>query len=263
MKRKELYEYIREEIINELSITEKIYRERPGSDPQNKNPDLVSTNPNSSLASDSQFKSKYEPVSEMARPSIIIKIGDQAKVDRNKTRYGLDTLRGKIIDAVEKAGDQGISFNDIENSIPELGKNPKSYMEIKSLVDMGLFDPVTTPKAEPKPKKEPKPEPEDEEPVKDDWEAEEEPEKEKGEEEPKMSDIEAEKVPKSMDDEKIKAANAAAAIVKNLSAKIKAMKKKDDEYEKKMKALKQYIQNNRSILTKVGTIKNLTGDLIS
>jgi phage host-nuclease inhibitor protein Gam len=78
-----------------------------------------------------------------------------------------------------------------------------------------------------------------------------------------MSDIEAEKVPKSMDDEKIKAANAAAAIVKNLSAKIKAMKKKDDEYEKKMKALKQYIQNNRSILTKVGTIKNLTGDLIS
>ena len=35
------------------------------------------------------------------------------------------------------------------------------------------------------------------------------------------------------------------------------------EYEKKMKALKQYIQNNRSILTKVSTIKNLTGDLIS
>ena len=68
---------------------------------------------------------------------------------------------------------------------------------------------------------------------------------------------------KGIDDEKIKAANAAATIVKNLSAKIKAMKNKDAEYEKKMKALKQYIQNNRSILTKVSTIKNLTGDLIS
>jgi hypothetical protein len=89
------------------------------------------------------------------------------------------------------------------------------------------------------------------------------------EEEPKMADIKAvekdieKTASKGIDDEKIKAANAAATIVKNLSAKIKAMKNKDAEYEKKMKALKQYIQNNRSILIKVSTIKNLTGDLIS
>ena len=63
MKRKELYEFIREGIIEELSLAEKLYREKPGSDPQNKNPDIVSTNDKSQLATDPQFKAKYEPVS--------------------------------------------------------------------------------------------------------------------------------------------------------------------------------------------------------
>ena len=110
MKRKELYEFVREGIISELTVSEKLYREKPGSDPQNKNPDIVSTQPNSSLANDSQFKSKYEPVSEadleeMARIPNKIRVGDAAKVALAKELYGPETMEGRLIAAIEGSED--------------------------------------------------------------------------------------------------------------------------------------------------------------
>jgi hypothetical protein len=39
--------------------------------------------------------------------------------------------------------------------------------------------------------------------------------------------------------------------------------KKGPEREKKLAALKQYIKNNRNIITKVGKISDLTNGLIS
>jgi len=64
------------------------------------------------------------------------------------------------------------------------------------------------------------------------------------------------------DKEKVEAANKAAGIVKNLATKIGGMKK-GPEREKKLAALKQYIKNNRNIITKVGKISDLTNGLIS
>jgi hypothetical protein len=224
MKRKELHDYIREEIINELTTVTKNTEtsEIPTISKAENTPPTTVAN----AIKQAKSSGKDVNIAEMARPSTIIKIGDQAKVDRNKTRYDLNTLRGKIIDAVEKAGDQGISFNDIENSIPELGKNPKSYMEIKSLVDMGLFDPVITSKAEPKPTEKPTPEPtpsaapsgdEDEWEAaaeKDDWE--------KAEDE----DEEADKGPSASD---IKAAEKSAAKATGGKGYAKQLSPEDEE----------------------------------
>jgi hypothetical protein len=149
MKRKELHDYIREEIINELSLAEKLYREKPGSDPQNKNPDIVSSQPNSSLVNDPQFKSKYEPVSEMARTANKIKLGDPAKVALVKKLYG-GTWKGDMLDIVEKAGEEGISQLELalavgKKSQPEINPSVNEFLKIGAFALSKIAAPEPTP----------------------------------------------------------------------------------------------------------------------
>jgi hypothetical protein len=154
MKRKELHDYIRTEIINELSLAEKLYREKPGSDPQSKNPDLVSTQPNSSLANDSQFRSKYEPVSEMARIANKITLGDSKQV-----KLALDVYEGsileKLINLVKEAGEGGLTQDELAE---KLGIDNSSVLNshIKTLVKLKAF---SKPEKETKPTEKPTPEP--------------------------------------------------------------------------------------------------------
>jgi transcriptional regulator with XRE-family HTH domain len=191
MKRKELYNYIREEIINELSTNEGIAVELTGTTGK-----TVQSFKDMSAAN--KFKSENpniktvkqleeDNLEEMARPTNKITLGDPEKVE-----LALDVYEGsileKLINLVKTAGEVGITQDEMAE---KLGMKNSSELNpsINTLTKIGAF---SKPKKEIQPVKEPKLEPEEEEPeIKDDWEAVEEPEKEKGEEEPKASDIKA------------------------------------------------------------------------
>lgn len=273
MKRKELYNFIREEIVNELS--EATYAGKDAVDDMQKDPKF------NTLNTDAKNKAKTElgkggsvTIGEMARKANTLKVGSQEKFEVAKDLYEGSWI-ANLLNFISEAGEEGISQKDLAE---KLGKKESSNINpaIQELKMVGVIA-TTRIKGEEAPEEE-TPEEDDviavaggEEEDKEEVEDEEDSffkvdkEFDAPEEEPKMADIKAAEkiVPTDVDDEKIKAANAAAAIVRSIVKKIKSMKNKDAEYEKKMKALKQYIQNNRSLLTKVGTIKNITGDLIS
>ena len=177
MKRKELYEFIREGIIEELSLAEKLYREKPGSDPQNKNPDIVSTNDRSQLATDPQFKAKYEPVSEsdleeMARIPNKIRLGDDDKIALAKELYGPETIEGRLIAAIEGSED-GLTQKELGAALGITIDSKLNPLIQKLAFAQVLAKPAKTATAEPEPIVEPETDEElptldpDEEPVND------------------------------------------------------------------------------------------------
>ena len=103
-------------------------------------------------------------------------------------------------------------------------------------------------------------EPEAEEPEEDDFYAAD-IEDETPEEKPvAVGDKEVEKIAGGIDTSRSEETNKAINIIKNLSAKIKDMKK-GPEREKKMAALKQFINNNKKVLRGLD-INKLTDGLI-
>ena len=109
MKRKELYEYIREEIINELTLAEDstaLVTTKGGTKPVTfKNPSEL--NP---LKGDSNVTSitttAGQKLKEMARPTMKITLGDPERVE-----LALDVYEGsileKLINLVKEAGEEG------------------------------------------------------------------------------------------------------------------------------------------------------------
>lgn len=117
MKRKELYNHIREEIITTLS--EDLYSEKPGSDPGNKLPDIVS--PDNKTAKDSKFLSKYTKVSEdnldeMANIVSKITIQDPEKFALAKEIYNTGRT-GALLAAVEAAGENGTTQKELGTAL--------------------------------------------------------------------------------------------------------------------------------------------------
>lgn len=277
MKRKELYNFIREEIVNELTTVTK-------ATDSSEIPDIAKIEKTTSAVvkkavdtakiTGKEVNIAEADLEEMARKANTLKVGNQEKFEVAKDLYEGSWI-ANLLNFILEAGEEGISQKDLAE---KLGKKESSNINpaIQELKMVGAIA-TTRIKGDEAPEEE-APEEDDviavaggEEEDKEEAEDEEDSffkvdkEFDAPEEEPKMADIKAAEkiVPTDVDDEKIKAANAAAAIVRSIVKKIKSMKNKDAEYEKKMKALKQYIQNNRSLLTKVGTIKNITGDLIS
>jgi len=239
MKRKELHDYIRTEIINELSLAEKLYREKPGSDPQNKNPDLVSTQSNSSLANDSQFRSKYEPVSEMARIANKITLGDFKQV-----KLALDVYEGsileKLINLVKEAGEGGLTQDELAE---KLGIKNSSVLnsDIKTLVKLKAFSkpeketkPTEKSTLEPTPSRSPSGDEDDWEAAaeKDDWE--------KAEDEDKDTDKD-----KDADEDAYK--TSSTSTDKSIGSKTN-LRKLSPEEEKVIETYKEAIKNKAKIL---------------
>ena len=118
MKRKELKDYIRTEIINELSLEE----EAVAWNTANKNKAKQQID-KSKLSGDTKKEAKDEidqnpsglisNVSEMARHRKTIKIEDQDKFDEALDLYGTDTIEGKILQMVRDAGENGTTQEDI------------------------------------------------------------------------------------------------------------------------------------------------------
>ncbi len=261
MKRKDLYNYIREEIISELTeagtamvTTKGGTRSIPFKDTTELNP--LKADPNvSSITTTAGQKLKEEDLEEMARIAGSYKVGDPAKFKEAKELYGVG-LYGDVLNAIEAAGEEGITQKGLE---VELGKQgPVLNPILNKFKTIGVLGGGKLPKAE-KPETTTS-EPEAEEPEMDDFYAAD-VEDETPEEKPiAIGDKEVEKIAGDIDTGKSEETNKSINIVKSLSAKIKDMKK-GPEREKKMAALKQYISNNKKLLKGLD-INKLTDGLI-
>ena len=265
MKRKDLYNYIKEEIINELTIvTKSTSSDEISNIAKAEKTDTASVKKAIDAA---KASGKDVNIAEMASYKFF-RVADRAKFDALKDIYA-GTVEERILNAIEAAGEQGITQ---ANLAAEIGM--ASALINPTLKKFGSVNAITLPVSE-KPGKAEEPEveePEVEEPEAEESESdffasdkEDEEDMEPIEEpsEPSASDIAAaEKELDIVDTEKIEAANKAASVVKNLSVKIGGMKK-GPEREKKMAALKQYIKNNRGTILKGFKISDLTNGLIS
>jgi len=292
MKRKELYEYIREEIINELSLNEATPEELKLKQTTiaNRTADIAELNKQISLEKDpkkqTELKARLTVLkTELAQAQAIkeseleemasykfYRIANREKFDALKDIYA-GTIDARVLDAIEAAGEQGLTQDGVAKQlgIEAALVNPilKKFSAANALTLPVSEKPGKVKAAEPEVEEPETEEPETEKPESEFFMAGDEDEEEKGMEpidepaEPSASDIAAaEKELGAVDTSKIEAANKAANIVKSLTAKIEGMKK-GPEREKKMVALKQYIKNNRSTVLKGYKISDLTNGLIS
>ena len=264
MKRKALYDYIRTEIINELTIVTKT----TASDEINDIAKTEKVQPQTVKKAIDTAKStgKDVNIAEMARPTMKITLGDPERVE-----LALDVYEGsileKLINLVKEAGEEGLTQDELAD---KLGMKNSSELNssINNLTKTGAF---SKPKKEAQPAKEPKPEPEEEPEIKDDWEAEEEPEKEKGEEEPKAADIKATEkfigkgYAKQLSPEDEEKYNKIKAGILSKVEKISKMPKGKQSSSDEMKVLRALIKREdiQKLFKSKGTsLNNLVSDVI-
>ena len=290
MKRKELYEYVRESIINELSLAEAgvilkgqkgivgIGKTTPDSE-QTKISQQTGLPPQDVKDLFKAAKLGESELEEMSRPSNNLKVGNQEKFEAAKDLYEGGWI-ANLLNFIAEAGEDGISQKDLAE---KLGKKDSANIN-PAIQELKMVKAIATTriKGDTSPEVTDSEEEDviavagDEEEEEEDTfykvdkefdssEAEEEEDKKAYANIPKLTPTQSKK-----DDEKIKAVKDAVVIVKKKVDRIKEMEKKNpknykntNEYITKMEELKQFIQKNRNILTKAGTIKNLTDDIIS
>jgi hypothetical protein len=141
MKRKELYNYIREEIVNELSTNEAVAVELTGTTGK-----TVQSFKDMSAAN--RFKSENpnikavkqleeDNLDEMARTPNNIKLGDPAKVALIRKLYG-GTWKGNMLDVVEKAGEDGISQLELALAVGKKSQ-PAINPAVSEFLKVGAF----------------------------------------------------------------------------------------------------------------------------
>jgi len=140
MKRKELHDYIRAEIINEL--TEIDLDKTAGSVIMKKGTNPSDIKKVTSQGIDVELK-------EMARTANKIKLGDPTKVTLVKKLYG-GTWKGDMLDVVEKAGEEGISQLELalavgKKSQPEINPSVNEFLKIGAFALSKVAAPEPTP----------------------------------------------------------------------------------------------------------------------
>lgn len=133
MKRKELYNYIREEIVNELSETTYAGKEAVPKIQKDPKFNTLKADAKTNAVNDLKAGGDVE-LEEMARTANNIKIGDPAKVTLLKKLYG-GTWKGNMLDAVEKAGEAGISQLELalavgKKSQPEINPAVNEFLKV-------------------------------------------------------------------------------------------------------------------------------------
>jgi hypothetical protein len=136
MKRKELYDYIREEIINELSLAEggtvniiatsgNEEEQSVQNDPKIKQkPDVIKALKNAAPGQVVRASTNESELEEMARKAGGYKIGDTTKFAEAKDLYNAG-LYADLLNAIEEAGDDGISQKELG---AKLGKGDGSSL---------------------------------------------------------------------------------------------------------------------------------------
>jgi len=147
MKRKELYDYVRAEIVNELTTVTKDTEtsEIPTiSQAENVPPATVAK-----AIKQAKSSNKDVSIAEMARTANKIKLGDPAKVTLVKKLYG-GTWKGDMLDVVEKAGEEGISQLELalavgKKSQPEINPTVNEFLKIGAFALSKVVAPEPTP----------------------------------------------------------------------------------------------------------------------
>jgi hypothetical protein len=284
MKISELKSEIKNYIYEILSeeISEDLYREKKSSqqsDPQGKNPNLITLNPNTNpedkkTINDPGFKAKYEKVQEEtldeARPSSALVIGDIEKANAVKNQYKGKWIE-KMIDIIIDAGESGIGQSAVA---AQLGKVQQAINpQVRALTAAGVFSTVGGAPAPSAPKEKVakekvakvKPSKDEEETDIEDtyYKADADDVSFDDEKEPSKKDIEKEKIAtvskfkipqEKFEDFKLK--------LKTVVDKIKSMPG-GDEKDRKMAALKQFIKNPELVKAfKERDVTIDTGDLV-
>jgi hypothetical protein len=260
MKRKQLYNYIREEIINELSLAEAgvILKGQKGTVGIGKTtPDSEQTKISQQTGLPTQdvkdlFKAAKlgEAELEEARKANNLKVDNQEKFTAAKNLYSNSWI-GELLNAVEEAGEEGISIKSLTEKV---GKKASANINplIQELKSIGAIASTRTTE-EPEVVEPEVEEPETTTPESDFFITDTDDEdKEEEEKEPTDSDEDednkAYKGAKKVDDketkksdEKIIKKNKNKELVDTIIGKIKKLK--GDEKVKKMAALKSFINN--------------------
>ena len=274
MKRKELYQFVREEIINELKLTEDTiqYTDDKGQDT------IANINPTSpegvksieTLKKDPKTKKvinttkdqkiKESELEEMARIPNKIRLGDAAKIALAKELYGPETIEGRLIAAIE-GSEGGLTQKELGTALGITIDSKLNPLIQKLAFAQVLAKPAKTATTEPEPTVEPETDEElptldsDEEPV-DDYEK---PEEEESVPEEPVSDKDIAAAAKGIsiapkvDPKQVEFISK----VKEISQKIKKIKD-PVMYKVKLEALKKLINRpeNKAYLTgyKLGDI---------
>ena len=274
MKRKELYQFVREEIINELKLTEDTiqYTDDKGQDT------IANINPTSpegvksieTLKKDPKTKKvinttkdqkiKESELEEMARIPNKIRLGDAAKIALAKELYGPETIEGRLIAAIE-GSEGGLTQKELGAALGITIDSKLNPLIQKLAFAQVLAKPAKTATTEPEPTVEPETDEElptldsDEEPV-DDYEK---PEEEGSVPEEPVSDKDIAAAAKGIsiapkvDPKQVEFISK----VKEISQKIKKIKD-PVMYKVKLEALKKLINRpeNKAYLTgyKLGDI---------
>jgi len=206
MKRKEFYNFIKEEIVNTLTLSEDAAADKAAQDAKKVaiDKEIVALQKKKTEVSKTSPSLEEDKVNEMARTPNNVKVGDPAKMAIAKKLYG-GTWKGDLLDVVEKAGEEGISQLELAKAVGK-SSQPAINPSVNEFLKIGAFalTKTTTPKAvdkEETPIEEPetdieeptvaatKDDDEEDIEVKDDWEKEE--EEETIPDEPKAADIKA------------------------------------------------------------------------
>jgi hypothetical protein len=274
MKRKELYQFVREEIINELKLTEDTiqYTDDKGQDT------IANINPTSpegvksieTLKKDPKTKKvinttkdqkiKESELEEMARIPNKIRLGDAAKIALAKELYGPETIEGRLIAAIE-GSEGGLTQKELGAALGITIDSKLNPLIQKLAFAQVLAKPAKAATTEPEPTVEPETDEElptldsDEEPV-DDYEK---PEEEESVPEEPVSDKDIAAAAKGIsiapkvDPKQVEFISK----VKEISQKIKKIKD-PVMYKVKLEALKKLINRpeNKAYLTgyKLGDI---------
>jgi len=232
MKRKELYEFIREGIIEELTETD--LDKTAGSVIMKKNTSPSDIKKVTSQGIDVELK-------EMARIPNKIRLGDAAKITLAKELYGPETIEGRLIAAIEGSED-GLTQKELGAALGIIIDSKLNPLIQKLAFAQVLTKPAKTATAEPEPTVEPNEElptlDPDEEPV-DDYEK---PEEEESVPEEPVSDKDIAAAAKGISIVSKVDPKQAEFIskVKEISQKIKKIKD-PIMYKVKLEALKKLI----------------------
>lgn len=278
MKRKELYNYIREQIVNELTESgTKTFIASTSSDEETAIKSDSSITPTNKDAAIKAIKGSKPgsavvvPTNEMARPANVLKKGENFTLIKNV--YAGSKIEN-ILNLIDEAGEEGISSKGIMGALgikypqelsPILGELTalKAISGIAKITNVEPEVPTETP---------------EEEENFDFLDTEEEPANkptlEKEPEEPNETELDAAAMSAAAagaDQDMMPATNKDIEtinkirdiLIKKKDKLIKADEAGDDlTFEREKAALKQYINNNKSIISKNGELKRIISNII-
>lgn len=241
MKRKDLYNYIREEIINELTTVTK--STETSEVPTIAKSEKVPTTTVTKAIQKAKSSGQDVDIAEMARKAGGYKVGDASKFAEAKELYSTG-LYADVLKAIEEAGEDGITQNDLSQKLGKQGSILNSILNDFKAV--GVLGGGRLAAAEKPTKAAPEEEPEAEE-EDDFFKADD--EDTTPEEKPQVAtDKEIAKIAGDIDTGKSSELNKAINVIKNVTDKLQNMKPGSKEYNDKMIALRQYIGKNKNLL---------------